>query len=222
MSDPRRKSLSLCRFLIVGPPLAGKGTQSRMLSTQLGIPHISSGDILREEAAKDNELSRQIKEKLARGELIPDDVVRVLVNRNIAGLEDRGFILDGYPRTLAQLEAIDFHYDRVLFINTSLDTIMERAKGRLYHPKSGRIYHTKFSPPLVPGLDDKTAEPLVPRGDDKEEIVRHRFLDFMDKTGKVIEKGLEMNKVSVINGDGTVAEVNASVLESIQAVGSHE
>lgn len=200
------------RILMVGPPLAGKGTQSKMLSSSLGIKHISSGDILRAESLKNTPLSLDIQTKLKRGEFIPDEVVRMLVNRSISTLKE-GFILDGYPRTLPQLEAIDFYYDKIIFINTPLDTLLERARGRLYHPKSGRVYHKVFNPPRIEGVDDTTGDPLIEREDDREEIVRHRFLDFTDKTGKVIKRGMEMGKVSVIDGSLGVGEVHRRIMD---------
>jgi adenylate kinase len=216
MSSGKRES-SDCKVLVLGPPLAGKGTQSKLLSAQLSIPHISSGDILREKAAGEENVSAHIRERLRMGEFIEDALVRSLINEKIHSISG-GFILDGYPRTLDQFESIDFPYDRIIFISTSLDTILDRAKGRLYHPKSGRIYHVRFNPPKTPGLDDETNEPLFPREDDKEEIVRHRFLDFMSKTEKVIERGLECGKVTLIDGNEDVSEVHASVLRAIEAI----
>ncbi|KAI5181192.1 adenylate kinase [Nematocida sp. AWRm80] len=205
------------RLLFVGAPLAGKGTQCKILSEQLGIPHISSGDILREEMQKDTELARYIKETLAQGQFVTDDIIRTLINRKLETMKG-GFILDGYPRTVDQLDSISFHYDRIIFLNTPVEYIIGRVEGRLCHMPSGRIYHTKYNPPKRPGLDDITNEPLTKRDDDKIELIKHRMLDFLEKTGKVIEKGMDMNKVSIIDGSLSKDEINKSILNELKKI----
>lgn len=202
------------KLLFVGPPLAGKGTQCKILSRKLDLPHVSSGDILRQELGRDTRLSQYIRAQLSAGHFVKDEIINSLVNRTISVLS-KGFILDGYPRTLEQLNCIDFVYDQIIFINTPLEQILDRAEGRLCHIPSGRIYHTKYNPPKTPGLDDYTQEPLVKREDDTVEIVKHRFLDFIEKTGKVIEKGMELKKVTIIDGSGTLEETSAKIIQAL-------
>jgi len=199
------------KLLFLGPPLAGKGTQCRLLSKQLAVPHISSGDLLRKEMEKDTKTSKYIKSQLSIGALVSDEVINELIKKEISEIKG-GFILDGYPRTIEQLNMIDFEYDMIILLNTSLEDILDRASGRLYHPPSGRIYHKKYSPPKVVGLDDVTGEELQVRDDDKVHIIKRRFMDFIEKTGKVVEKGMEMKKLAVVDGSKGVEEINRDIL----------
>ncbi|EHY66263.1 hypothetical protein NERG_00959 [Nematocida ausubeli] len=205
------------KILMIGPPLAGKGTQCKILSSRMGIPHISSGDILRSEMEKDTELARYIKKQLNAGKFVSDSVIRDLINAHINSVEG-GFILDGYPRTEEQLDSIDFHYDRILFLDTPMDYIMERVEGRLCHLSSGRIYHKKYNPPKVPGLDDVTGERLVKREDDRVELIKGRILDFIEKTGKVIEKGIKTNKLARIDGSQPKDMISQMILEEVRKI----
>ncbi|KAI5191888.1 adenylate kinase [Nematocida sp. AWRm77] len=199
------------RLVFVGPPLAGKGTQCKLLSEKLGIPHISSGDILRREMGKSTELGRYIKAQLEGGHFVKDEIIQSLITKTINGLKG-GFILDGFPRTLEQLNTMDFFYDQIVFISTPLEDILDRARGRLCHLPSGRIYHTKYNPPKTEGLDDITQEPLYKRDDDTVNIIKHRYLDFIEKTGKVVQRGMELKKVTVIDGRGSLEEINKTIL----------
>ncbi|KAI5165390.1 adenylate kinase [Nematocida sp. AWRm79] len=205
----------MCKILMIGPPLAGKGTQCKILSDKLGIPHISSGDILRNEMRKDTELAIYIKKQLNTGQFVSDSVIRGLINEHINGISG-GFILDGYPRTVDQLDSIEFYYDRILFLDTPMDYIIDRAEGRLCHIPSGRIYHTKYNPPKVPGYDDVTGEPLEKRGDDRAELIKGRILDFIEKTGAVIEKAIKMNKLTRIDGSQPKERISELILEEVQ------
>ncbi|KAI5185987.1 adenylate kinase [Nematocida homosporus] len=205
------------KLLFLGPPLAGKGTQCKMLSEKLRIPHISSGDILRQEMQKETDLAQYVRERLAAGKFVSNEVIRVLVNSAIKGISG-GFILDGYPRTLDQLESIDFEYDRIIVIDTPIDCILDRVEGRLCHPGSGRIYHTRYNPPRMPGLDDITGEPLVRREDDRVELIRHRVLDYIEKTGEVIKRGIELKKVTLINGNGPKELIHQQILAELEKI----
>ncbi|KAH9387467.1 adenylate kinase [Nematocida major] len=204
----------MCRLLMVGPPLAGKGTQCKILAKTLDIKHISSGDILREEMQRDTELAHYIRAQLNSGQFVSDEVIRGLVNARVKE-ESGGFILDGYPRTEAQLRSIDFPYDRILFLDTPMEYIMDRVEGRLCHAESGRIYHTKYNPPKVPGRDDVTGDLLVRRGDDKVELIKGRILDFIEKTGKVIEAAVEANTLTRIDGSLPKEEISRRILEAV-------
>ncbi|OAG32495.1 adenylate kinase [Nematocida sp. ERTm5] len=207
--------MRMCKILMIGPPLAGKGTQCKILSDKLGVPHISSGDILRNEMRKDTELAIYIKKQLNTGQFVSDSVIRELINEHIKGISG-GFILDGYPRTVDQLDSIEFYYDRILFLDTPMDYIIDRAEGRLCHIPSGRIYHTKYNPPKIPGYDDVTGEPLEKRGDDRAELIKGRILDFIEKTGAVIEKAIKMNKLTRIDGSQPKERISELILEEVQ------
>lgn len=205
------------RIIMVGPPLAGKGTQCEIISNKFNIKHISSGDILREEMKKDSEISSYIQERMNSGCFVSDTVIRDLVNRRIKE-EKGGFILDGYPRTVEQLISIDFQYDRIFYLDTPLEYLMERIEGRLVHEPSGRIYHKEFNPSKIPGIDDVTGEVLTRRGDDKIELIKKRVLDFIEKTGKVIEKGIEMNKLTRIDGSLPKDKISEILIREIERI----
>lgn len=205
------------KLLMVGPPLAGKGTQCKILSDKLNIEHISSGDILRQEVQKDTELANYIRKQLNSGQFVSDEVIRELVNKSISRVKG-GFILDGYPRTVEQLDSIKFYYDKILYIDTPMEYIMNRIEGRLQHRGSGRIYHVVYNPPKVSGRDDITGEPLIKREDDKIELIKGRVLDFMEKTGAVIEKAIKNKKLARIDGSQSMEKIAEDIMEEIKKI----
>lgn len=202
------------RLLFLGPPLAGKGTQCEMLSKQLNIPHISSGDLLRQEISANTEMSKHIKETLALGQLIEDKVIIKIINKRMETIKG-GFILDGYPRTLEQFNQIKFKYDKIIVINTPLEILMKRVEGRLCHIPSGRTYHKVYNPPKKEGYDDVTGDPLTKREDDRIELVQHRVLDYLEKTGEVLKRGTLLGKVFIVNGSRSKQEINKDILSII-------
>lgn len=173
------------RLILLGAPGAGKGTQSKELTKRYGIPQISTGDILRAAIAKGSELGVLAKEIVASGRLVPDEIVIALVDERLQ-LPDckSGFLLDGFPRTVAQAEALHklTGIDFVIDIDVPDDKIIDRLTGRRLHMPSGRIYHLTHQPPKVPGVDDVTGEPLVQRPDDTEETVRKRLAVYHEQT----------------------------------------
>lgn len=211
----KRPTMQTHRIIMIGPPLAGKGTQCRIVAKYFGIEHISSGDILREEMKKETETAQYIRERLNSGSFVSDDVIRGLVNTHINRAE-KGFVLDGYPRTVEQFLSIDFPYDKIFYLDTPLEYIMDRVEGRLCHEPSGRIYHMQYNPPKVPGIDDITGEVLIKREDDKIELIKKRVLDFIEKTGKVIEKAIEMNKLTRIDGSLPKDEISKMIINEVQ------
>jgi len=179
------------RIILLGMPGAGKGTQARFLIEKFRIPQISTGDMLRAAIKSGNALGMQAKQYMDRGELVPDGIVIELVKQRVKGPDcANGFIIDGFPRTIPQAEAlrnagIDINY--VLHIKVSDEEILRRMSGRRVHPASGRSYHVVFNPPRTPGKDDVTGETLVQRQDDQEETVRRRIATYHAQTKPLID-----------------------------------
>jgi adenylate kinase len=174
------------RLILLGPPGAGKGTQARYICERLGIPQISTGDMLRAAVAAGTELGKQAKVVMDSGALVSDDIIIGLVKERIAEPDCKpGFLFDGFPRTLAQAEAMleaGVMIDAVVEIAVPDDEIVRRLSGRRSHPGSGRVYHVVFNPPKVEGLDDVTGEPLIQRDDDREETIRNRLATYHAQT----------------------------------------
>lgn len=178
------------RILLLGLPGAGKGTQAQFLMEKYGIPQISTGDMLRAAIKADTPLGREARKYMEAGRLVPDEIVTGLVKERIKEPDCRnGFIADGFPRTLAQADALresGIDIDFVVEIEVSDNEILRRMSGRRVHPGSGRSYHVEFKPPVVPGRDDVTGEPLVHREDDNEETVRQRIATYHAQTKPLI------------------------------------
>lgn len=174
------------RLVFLGPPGAGKGTQAGFICRKFGIPQISTGDMLRSAVAADAELGLMAKAAMESGALVTDDVIIGLVQERIADDDcTNGYLLDGFPRTMAQAEALDAAQvviDAVVEINVPDDEIVRRLSGRRTHPGSGRVYHVVNNPPKVEGLDDVTGESLVQRDDDREDVIRKRLETFHAQT----------------------------------------
>ena len=178
------------RILLLGLPGAGKGTQAQFLTERYRIPQISTGDMLRAAIKAGTSLGRDAKAYMDKGALVPDDMVIELVRDRVQQPDAaNGFIMDGFPRTLAQAEALrtaGIDIDYVIEIEVSDTEILRRMSGRRVHPGSGRTYHVEFKPPKVPGKDDVTGEPLVQRPDDNEETVRKRIETYHTQTKPLV------------------------------------
>ncbi|MDW8469942.1 MAG: adenylate kinase [Burkholderiales bacterium] len=179
------------RLVLLGPPGAGKGTQAGFICAHYGIPQISTGDMLRAAVAAGTPLGREAKRVMEAGQLVSDDIVLALVKERLAAPDcARGYLLDGFPRTVAQAEALResrIALDVVLEIDVPDEEIVARMSGRRVHPGSGRTYHVRFNPPRVEGRDDVTGEPLVQRDDDREETVRRRLEVYQAQTRPLVE-----------------------------------
>jgi len=179
------------RILLLGLPGAGKGTQAQYLSARYGIPQISTGDMLRAAAEAGSPLGREAKQYMDRGSLVPDDLVIALVRERVRQPDAaKGFIFDGFPRTIAQAEALrtaGVNLDAVVELAVEDEEILRRMSGRRVHPGSGRTYHIHFNPPKVAGKDDVTGEPLVQRPDDREETVTKRIESYHTQTKPLVE-----------------------------------
>jgi len=179
------------RLILLGPPGAGKGTQAATICREYGIPQISTGDMLRAAVKAGTPLGLAAKKVMDAGNLVGDDIIVALVKERIAQPDcAKGFLFDGFPRTIPQAEAMKtagVKLDVVLEIDVPDDAIIERMSGRRTHPASGRTYHVKFNPPKVAGKDDVTGEPLIQREDDKEDTVRNRLAVYHRQTRPLID-----------------------------------
>jgi adenylate kinase len=179
------------RLILLGPPGAGKGTQAAYICSRFGIPQISTGDMLRAAIKAGSALGRAVKEVVDAGRLVPDSVVIALVQERLKQSDcARGYLFDGFPRTLPQAEAMRdarVAVDCVLEIEVPDEEIVARMAGRRVHLASGRTYHVKFNPPKVEGMDDITGEPLVQREDDREQTVRNRLAVYHSQTEPLVQ-----------------------------------
>ena len=174
------------KVLLLGAPGAGKGTQAQFLTREFGIPQISTGDMLRAAIKAGTPLGLEAKKIMDAGGLVRDDIIIGMVKERIAQNDcQTGFLFDGFPRTLAQAEAMvaaGVNLDAVVEIDVPDAAIVERMSGRRVHLPSGRTYHVKYNPPKVAGKDDETGEDLVQRDDDKEETVKKRLAVYHEQT----------------------------------------
>jgi len=210
------------RILLLGPPGGGKGTQSKFLMEQYNIPQISTGDMLRAHVKNDTNLGKKAKEFMDKGELVTDSLILDMMEIRFKEKDcEKGFILDGFPRTIIQAQGLEKLFqktnqklDYVIVINVADDDIVERMGGRRVHPQSGRTYHIKYNPPKNENLDDKTNEPLIIRDDDKEKTVRNRLSVYHNQTKPLIE----FYKDSVINIDGSqnIQAVKNNILNELK------
>ncbi len=216
------------RLILLGAPGAGKGTQATFICQKYGIPQISTGDMLRAAVKAGTPLGLAAKKVMDSGALVGDDIIIGLVKERLAQPDcARGFLFDGFPRTIPQADAMKdagVALDYVLEIDVPFEAIIERMSGRRSHPASGRTYHVKFNPPKVAGLDDVTGEPLVQRDDDREDTVKKRLQVYADQTRPLVDYYREWAsrepgqapRYRAISGMGTVEEITARVFAALE------
>lgn len=220
------------RMMLLGSPGAGKGTQASFITQALQIPQISTGEMLRAAVKAGTPLGEKVKAIMASGQLVCDDLMMELVAKRLSEPDcAHGFLLDGFPRTLVQAQALiehGIHLDCVIEINVPDDDIVERMSGRLWHPSSGRVYHRKFHPPKQEGVDDITGEPLVTREDDQENTVRERLKVYHEQTKPLIAFYQQLaheskNHIAFYQIDGTaeIATVRQHILQIINKETQH-
>ena len=208
------------RLILLGPPGAGKGTQAAFVCRELGIPQISTGEMLRSAIAAGTALGKRVRRVMDAGELVADDTIIELVQERIGADDCRnGFLFDGFPRTIPQAEALraaDIPIDHVLEIQVPDEIVVVRISGRRIHEPSGRTYHIRFNPPRVQDTDDVTGERLVQRDDDRETTVRDRLRVYHEQTRPLIGfyRDIEATtdvRYSVVNGTGAVVEIEQQI-----------
>jgi adenylate kinase len=217
------------RLILLGAPGAGKGTQASFICKQFGIPQISTGDMLRAAVKAGTPLGIAAKKVMDAGQLVSDEIIIGLVKERLTQADcANGFLFDGFPRTIAQAQAMKdagVKLDVVLEIDVPFDSIIERMSGRRSHPASGRTYHVKFNPPKTEGLDDVTGEPLVQRDDDKAETVQKRLDVYSAQTRPLVEyyskwaanEPTAAPRYRKIDGLGDVSDITARAMAALNA-----
>jgi adenylate kinase len=206
------------RLVFLGPPGAGKGTQAAKLADHLGVPRISTGDILRRNVADGTDLGKKAKAYMDSGKLVPDDLVIEMTKRRLAEPDaKRGFILDGFPRTIAQADALAklTTLDAVVTLFLEPEELIKRSSGRRVCPKCEALYHVLSSPPRSPGVCDRCGSTLVTRPDDKEEVVRARIDTYERQTTPLIRYYRDRGLLREVYASGLIHEVTLRVREAL-------
>ncbi len=212
--------LHAMRLVFLGPPGAGKGTQAQILARRFGARQISTGDILRRNVVDGTELGKRAKTFMDAGDLVPDDVIIAMMERELG--VGASFILDGFPRTVAQAEALDAMLGRLalplgaaLLFDSDRETLIERLAGRWTNPRTGRTYHTIFNPPQMAGVDDDDGTALVQRPDDSREVVSDRLATYDAKTKPLVDYYARKGLLKRIDGLQSIEAVTAEILRAL-------
>ena len=207
------------KLILLGAPGAGKGTQAEIISKKLGIPSISTGNMLREAMKNGTELGRKVKNFMDNGQLVPDDVVIGIVEERVAREDCKdGYILDGMPRTIPQAAALEergIHFDAVVSIEISDDVIEKRMTGRRVCGSCGASYHIVANPPKVEGVCNNCGHELVTRKDDNPETVRNRLKVFHSETEPLKHFYEELHSLKLIDGDQPIAKISQDILAAL-------
>jgi len=212
------------KIILLGGPGAGKGTQAQKMAEEYSIAHIATGDILRQSIKDGTELGVEAKSYMDRGQLVPDDVVIGIIKERLAQDDiQSGFVLDGFPRTVPQAEALslltkelNMPMDAVINIKTSSDVVVERLSGRRTCRDCQTVYHIFYSPPKKEGKCDRCDGELYQRDDDKEETIRKRLKVYEDQTFPLLEYYKTSGKLLEVSGDVSIAEVFESIVQILR------
>jgi len=216
------------KVILLGAPGAGKGTQAQFITEKYAIPQISTGDMLRAAVKAGTPLGIQAKAVMDSGGLVSDDIIIGLVKQRVKAEDcENGYLLDGFPRTIPQADAMkanNIDVDFVVEINVNDEEIVNRLGGRRVHPNSGRVYHLVYNPPKEDGKDDQTGEPLVQREDDKEHTVRKRLAVYHDQTLPLVEyysnwsqtNDTNAPKYLTIAGVGSMNEIRDKIFAGLE------
>lgn len=207
-------------IILFGAPGAGKGTQAKELIKKYGIPQISTGDILRAAIASQTPLGMEAKKLMDQGKLVSDEIVNGLVEARLQESDcEKGFILDGFPRTVVQAESLDRimekigkEIDRVIALNVSDEEIIDRITGRRVSRKTGKIYHIKYNPPT-----DEREEDLEQRADDNEETVKKRLAVYNEQTAPVLDYYKKQGKVSEVDGTQGLEKITENIIKILES-----
>ena len=210
------------KIIMLGAPGAGKGTQAKILAEKLGLVHVSTGDLFRENLSQETELGKLASSFMVKGELVPDDVTIAMVRERLSRPDcAKGAVMDGFPRTPAQAEAfetllaeIDGKVDLVPFISVPNEVLVERLSGR-WMSHAGRVYHALYNPPKVKWVDDVDGSPLYQRDDDKPETVLHRINVYYDQTSPLIDYYRQAGKLVEIDGTQEIEQVTEDLLKAV-------
>ncbi|MEX0738018.1 MAG: adenylate kinase [Pseudohongiella sp.] len=215
------------RIILLGAPGAGKGTQAQFITSELGIPQISTGDMLRAAVKAGTPLGKKVEDVMNSGGLVTDEIIIALVKERIEEPDcANGFLFDGFPRTIPQAQAMvdaGISIDRVIEIRVADEEIVSRLSGRRVHPGSGRVYHIEHQPPAQAGIDDVSGEALVQRDDDKEVTVRKRLAVYHEQTQPLVQfyKNLEEEGAGVklvsIDGQADVQKIRNRLAEVLNS-----
>jgi adenylate kinase len=212
-------------IVLLGPPGAGKGTQAALISQETGLVHVSSGDIFRENLKNETPLGKQAQAYMDRGELVPDDLTIAMVKDRLGQPDcQKGALLDGFPRTPPQAEALaaslaewGVGVDLVPYISVPEEELIERLSGR-WTSQSGRVYHAKYNPPKVPGRCDVDGSSLYQREDDKPETVKNRIKVYLQQTTPLIDYYRKQGLLVEVDGTKSIEEVGQDLLAAIGKV----
>jgi adenylate kinase len=233
MTDESSRKLAL---IFLGPPGAGKGTQAKMIAERYAIPHISTGDILRDNVARGTDVGLKAKAIMARGELVPDSLVCDMVASRLRQPDaERGLILDGFPRTVAQAEWLDAFLERefidnsqngktlpiVVEMDVDYNQLLRRLTGRRTCP-AGHIYNIYLQPPSVDEICDVDGLKLVQRNDDREEVIRERLAAYERQTKPLVDYYWNKGRLVTVNGDSPVQEVTGQMIQAIEQMSTAE
>jgi adenylate kinase len=210
--------------VLIGPPASGKGTQAARVSEELGLPHVASGDLFRENLRLQTNLGKTARQYMDRGELVPDDVTIAMVMARLSQPDcARGAVLDGFPRNIAQAEALDralategHRVAAVLYIKVPEGVLIERVSGRRICRNCGESYHVRFNPPDEQGVCDVCGGELYQRDDDKPETVRQRLRVYEEQTRPLVDFYRERGLLVEIDGDQPIDDVTAAILAALQ------
>ena len=212
------------RVVLLGPPGAGKGTQAKQLAHVAGVPHVASGDLFRQHQEEGTELGRIAKGYMEKGELVPDEVVIRMVLERIHGPDtEDGYILDGFPRTLEQAEALDealgkdgATIDLVPLVEVGQEELVRRLAGRWLCSRCQTPYHEETAPPAQPGVCDVCGGPLYQRPDDRAEAVSRRLEVYQEQTALLVEYYQRQGKLRKVNGQQEIDKVAADLLKAVR------
>ncbi len=206
------------KIVLLGPPGAGKGTHAKVMSEKFGIPHLATGDILRGHIKKNTPLGQQAKSVIEKGGLVSDDLVNAMMFEEIDKILKKGFILDGFPRTIGQAEALDqflkrnaSKLDAVLDFESSENILIDRLSGRRVCGQCGAGYHIRNIPPQKEGVCDKCGSALIQRKDDNPETIRTRFATYLKETSPLIQYYKKQNLLVSVDADQGVEELQSRI-----------